>query len=141
EEEVVEHPVVEVPDRCRRPQERDDAALDKVAQHEHVVSLVGVPGGWGWEVDEAEDGGGDEDRAERDELDRSSPCLGHVGSTRARPPTFSPEATAATGSSATRRRAAVARDRLPRRLRAPGGRGSSGSPRARATARPRLIAS
>ena len=77
QEEVVEDAVVEVADRGRRTEQRHLAPLDEVAQDEHVVALVGVPGAAGREVDEAEE------RGHRDDPGDAEPERGPLGDAEA----------------------------------------------------------
>ena len=55
QEVVVAGAVVEVADRRRRPEQRDDPSLDERAQDEHVVALVGVPRARASQVREAQE--------------------------------------------------------------------------------------
>ena len=80
EQVVVERAVVDVADRRRRAEQRDDPVADEGPEHEHVVALVGVPRAARRQVRQTQDRR-DDQQADRDEGQPAScpaPCDGVV---------------------------------------------------------------
>ena len=119
---------MEVADRGRWPEQRDDPVLDQGPQDEHVVALVGIPRAPGREVREAHEARQDEQHDQRDPVRH-----------RARAPQRGRQrheaAPVGVGS------AGPVRALLPRIVIASGGSSGSGLPAARSYARATLTAS
>ncbi len=116
--------VMDVAEGGRRAEQRHDAVADHRPKHEHVVSLVAVPGA------ACRQGGQPQESGEGEEAKRDQRAPESVGNPRGNPGGHSP--TLADGP---------VRLRLPRTCIASGARSASGRPAIRSRARATLIAS